>query len=147
MRSLIKGLLACLFLLSFVAVLHAADDMRFTFKDGVIDDAEYGLQWVPAPDQLMDHYQAEEYVRNLSLAGGGWRLPTIEEMMNLYDNSEPGGAYSEFHVSGRWVWSSKAVVNNPSTWWLFRFGNGLEGCLLRRNSNSNFRVLAVRSRR
>jgi hypothetical protein len=130
-----------------VSVLYAADDTRFTLKDGIIDDSEYGLQWVPAPDLIMDHYQAEEYIRNLSLAGGGWRLPTIEELMSLYDKSEPGGAYPEFHVSGKWVWSSKVVVDNPSTLWLFRFGNGLEGCLLRSNSNSSERVLAVRSRR
>ena len=46
--SLINGILACLLLLSFVSVLHAADDTRFTLKDGVIDDSGLGLQWVPA---------------------------------------------------------------------------------------------------
>ena len=100
-RSLIKGIWACLLLLSFVSVLHAADDTRFTLEDGVIYDSELGLQWAPAPDnQPMNHYyQAEEYARNLSLAGGGWRLPTMAELKSLYDKSKPGGADPMFHVS------------------------------------------------
>ena len=77
--SLIKGLLACLLLLSFVPVLHAADHTRFTLKNRIINDAKLGLQWAPVSDQTMDFDQAEEYARELSLAGGGWRLPTREE--------------------------------------------------------------------
>ena len=99
--SFIKVFLACLLLLSFVSVLHAADDTRFTLKDGVIDDAKLGLQWAPVPDRTMDHDQAEEYARNLSLAGGGWRLPTREELISLYDESKPGGADPVFNIKKR----------------------------------------------
>src|SRR5208283_1999570 len=98
--SLIKGLLACLLLLSFVPVLNAADDTRFTLKDGVIDDSELGLQWVPAPDLAMTRNKAEEYVRKLNFAGDGWRLPTMAELRSLYYESKPGGADPKFQVSG-----------------------------------------------
>ena len=57
-----------------------------------------GIQWAPASDRAMNHYQAEEYARNLSLAGGGWRLPTRAELKSLYDKSKPGGVDAKFHV-------------------------------------------------
>ena len=143
--SVIKGLLACLLLLSFVSILDAADDTRFTLKDGVIYDSALRLQWAPAPDRAMNHYQAEEYSRNLSLAGGGWRLPTMEELSSLYDESQPGGADPKFHVSGFWVWTSE--LKDPSGAWDFNFGVGGEFRLDRADPSDYLRVLAVRSRR
>ena len=145
--SLMKGLWACLLLLSFVSVLHAADDTRFTLKDGVIDDSKLGLQWVPAPDRAMNYDEALEYAGNLSLAGVGWRLPTIAELKSLYDKSKPGGADPKFAVSGKWVWSSE----QEGPWWkhrlLFNFSAGNEGVSEPGSSDGSERVLAVRSRR
>ena len=118
---------------------------RFTLKDGVIYDSELGLQWAPAPDRSMNHYQAEEYARNLSLAGGGWRLPTRAELKSLYDKSKPGGADPKFNVSDCWVWTSE--LEDPSGAWGFGFFTGGEGSSLRDTSVAVDRVLAVRSRR
>ena len=142
--SLIKGLLACLLLLSFASFLHAADDARFTLNDGVIYDSKLGLQWAPAPNRSMNHYKAEEYARNLSLAGGGWRLPTRAELKSLYEPSKPGGADPKLNVSDFFVWTSE--LNGPSDAWFFDFNNGNEYRNGRDNSNNNDRVLAVRSR-
>jgi len=145
MRSLIKGLLAWLLLLSFVSVLHAADNTRFTLKDGIIYDSQLGLEWVPAPDRPMNHYQAEEYVRNLSLAGGGWRLPTREELQSLYDRFRPGGADPMFHVSNKWVWTSELNGSSDAKRFNFYYGNVIS---YDRDLTNDFnRVLAVRSRR
>ncbi len=141
-RSLIRGLLACLLLLSFVSVIHA-DDTRFTLKDGVIDDSELGLEWVPAPDRVMTRYLAEEYALNLRLAGGGWRLPTMEELQSLYDKSRPGGVDPKFHVSNCWVWTSK--LQGPSGAWGFDFRVGFGGRDAREYAGTGC-VLAVRSR-
>jgi hypothetical protein len=106
--------LACLLFFSFLSVLHAPV-ARSTFKDGVINDPEYGLQWVPAPLRVMSHYEAQEYVLNLSIAGGRWRLPTVEELKSIYDKSQPGGAYPFFNASNKWIWSSKVDESNPSS--------------------------------
>ena len=158
-NSLIKGLLACLLLLSCVSVHHAADDTRFTLKDGVIDDSELGLQWAPAPDRAMNHYQAEEYARNLSLAGGGWRLPTRVELKSIYNKYQIYGADPKFHLTNMfgcggdpklnlsymWVWTSE--LDGPSYAWAFFFTIGREFSFLRNYTFSSFRVLAVRSRR
>lgn len=119
--GLIKRLLACLLFLSLISVLNAADDSRFSLKEGIIYDSKLGLQWVPAPDREMNHHQAEEYVRTLSIAGGGWRLPTRAELKSLYDESNPGGADPIFNVSDRAVWTS----DSQPTPWLFTFRHGL----------------------
>lgn len=143
MRRLIKGLLACMLLLSFVSVLHAADDAELTLRDGVIYDSNRGLEWAPAPTRAMNHYQAEEYVRNLSLTGGGWRLPTRVELKSLYDPSNPGGADPRFTVSDTWVWTSE--LDDPSSAWGSFFITGVEGRRARDYSLGNARVLAVRA--
>ncbi len=145
--SLITGLLSCLILLSLAAVIHAGNDDRFTIKDGVIDDSETGLQWVPAPDLAMNHYQAEKYVRDLSKAGGGWRLPTRAELRSIYDASRRGLVDPKFKVSGWLVWSSE-VDSDTSFAWSFNFSSGGEYKYTRDPAcNEYFYVLAVRSRR
>jgi len=118
---------------------------RFSIEDGVIDDSKLGLQWVPAPDRSMNHYDAEKYAQNLSLAGGGWRLPTRAELKSLYDTSKPGNADPVFGVSNRWVWTSE--LDGSSLAWYFGFNRGGERDGTRVYSNLYTRVLAVRSSR
>jgi hypothetical protein len=144
-RSVFKGLLAILLLLSFVSVLYAAEGKRFSLKDGVIHDAKFGLQWAPAPNRPMNHYQAEEYARNLRLAGGGWRLPTVLELNSLYDKSTPGGADPMFNVSDYLVWTS--YLDGASSAGFIFFNNGSDGLAARDTLLDYIRVLAVRSRR
>ncbi len=146
--SLITVLSACVLLLSYASAIHAGDDTRFTLKDGVIDDAKCGLQWLPAPDQEMTHYEAEEYVRNLSIAGGGWRLPTRAELRSIYDASKPGLADPLFKVSGWLIWTSEVDADDPSLAWYFNFYSGGEYKYTRRpNCNFYLHSIAVRSRR
>ena len=139
-------LFACVFLSSFVSVLHAVDDKRFTLKDGIIYDSQLRLEWAPANGKAMDHYAAEEYARNLSLAGGGWRLPTREELKSLYDPSKPGHADPVFNIDNNLVWTSE--VDDLWLAWYFLFNYGLERRDTRDTCYSFFtRVLVVRSRR
>ncbi len=145
--SLITGLLACLLLLSLAAILHAGDNTRFTLKDGIIEDSLLGLQWGPAPDREMTYYEAQEYVQNLRVAGGGWRLPTRAELRSLYDASRPGLVDPMFKISGKLVWSSE-LAEDPSFAWYFNFYSGGEytyAC--RPDCNFYFYGIAVRSRR
>ncbi len=145
--SLIRGLLACLLVLSYASVIHAGDDTRLTLKDGIIDDSEHGLQWVPAPNVAMNHYEAEKYVRSLRIAGGGWRLPTRAELRSLYAQSKPGLVDPKFKVGGWLAWSSE-VDSDPSFAWYFNFNSGGEYKYARDPAcNEYFYVLAVRSRR
>lgn len=143
--SLITGFLACLLLLSHASVIHAGDETRFTIKDGVIDDSETGLQWVPARDWEMTHYEAEKYVSSLSLAGGGWRLPTRAELRSIYDASKPGLVDPKFKVGGKLVWTSE--LDADSSAWYSNFYSGGEYTYTRNpHCNFYFYALAVRSR-
>jgi hypothetical protein len=144
--SLIKLLWLCLLLVSFVTVICAADDSRFTLKDGVINDSETGLQWVPAPERPMNHYQAAEYANTLRLAGGGWRLPTNTEVKRIYDKSKPGGADPKFQINGHFVWTSEMEDGSNAAYFLFGSG-GADGYAARDTLLPYIRVLAVRSRR
>jgi len=54
--------------------------------DGVVTDTVAGLDWERAPSAVWTNWiDANTYVDNLALAGGGWRLPTIAELFGLYD--------------------------------------------------------------
>ncbi len=145
--SFITELLACLLLLSYASVIHAGDDARFTVKDGIIDDSKDGLQWVPAPDSEMNHYEAEKYVRNLTLAGGGWRLPTRAELRSLYDPSKPGLADPKFNISGKLIWTSELDADPSFAWYVNFYGGGEYVYTRYPLCNFYFYGLAVRSRR
>ena len=118
---------------------------RFSVEGGVIEDTRLGLQWDPVPDRAMNHYEAEKYARNLSLAGGGWRLPTRAELTSLYDTSKPGNADTIFGVDNKLVWTSE--LDGVSYAWYFNFNDGYEHSRTRDFSNTDVRVLTVRSQR
>ncbi|MBF0557842.1 MAG: SEL1-like repeat protein [Nitrospirae bacterium] len=131
----------------------------FTFKDGLIDDPELGFQWMPAPSRGLDQYQAEEYARNLSIAGGGWRLPTMWELKSLYDQFQidiTDPIRQKFNVSscpaGCWVWTSEFEHTTNEKVPIQRaryinFADGYDGMAWREGSRDYYRVLAVRSKR
>lgn len=113
--------------------------VRFTLsKAGVIMDSKTGLQWAPSNGQDMNHYQAEGYVRSLNLDGGGWRLPAIAELSQLYPLNNP-----MFNATNNWVWSSELCTYGgwPGSRGFGFFGGGPD-CLTRYYAT---RVLAVRS--
>jgi hypothetical protein len=52
--------------------------------EGVITDNTSGLEWVVGPGLKTGPIDAEVWVERLKFAGGGWRMPTIEELRGLY---------------------------------------------------------------
>ena len=112
-------------------------------KDGVIKDTQTGLEWYVGPDKDTNWYEANAWVNGLKVAGGGWRLPSRDELKGLYQqgvgdrNMDPG-----FKTSGCWVWSGK--VKNVSSAWGFFFYFGSEPWYDRSYAD-RFRVFAVRS--
>jgi hypothetical protein len=100
---------------------------RFTKADnGVITDRVTGLDWYVGPSQNNTWHQAKAWAENLTVAGGGWRLPTRQELKDLYQkgasriNMDP-----LFQANGAWVWSGE--LNNSWSAWGFAFYSGLEG--------------------
>ena len=57
---------------------------RFILGDkGIVLDTKTNLEWVVGPARDMDWYEARDWVSNLSVSGGGWRMPTAEEVKTL----------------------------------------------------------------
>lgn len=120
--------------------------MRFTKAgNGVITDSVTGLEWYVGPNQDNTWHEAKAWTENLTVAGGGWRLPTVPELKALYQKG--AAAYNMdplFQTPGVWAWSGE--LNNAWSAWGFAFYNGQEGWHSMNYGNGR-QVLAVRSRR
>jgi hypothetical protein len=107
---------------SCVSVEDIARDDRFiAHHNGVVKDTRTGFEWIAGPDKDTNWYKAKRWVENLTVDGGGWRMPTIEELKTLYlkgaDNITP-----LLKTTGLWVWSRE--MRSSSTAWLYRWRRG-----------------------
>lgn len=83
--------------------------VRFTkAADGVITDHTTGLEWYVGPNRDNNWHQAKAWVENLTVAGGGWRLPTIPELKTLYHKGASRNHMDPvFQAPGAWAWSGQ----------------------------------------
>lgn len=51
---------------------------------GVITDSKTNFEWVVGPIRGMSRDKAEQWVADCKVAGGGWRIPTLQELRTLY---------------------------------------------------------------
>jgi hypothetical protein len=96
-----------------------------------------GLIWTDPATQMIwtkndngrnvNWQQAIDYCQNLQLSGlGGWRLPTIDELQDIYDQNVKVGRYhvkGNLQLSGLAEWSS-LPGNASGQAWIFYFANG-----------------------
>ncbi|MBW2596465.1 MAG: caspase family protein [Deltaproteobacteria bacterium] len=60
-------------------------DGRFiAYATGVVYDKNTNLEWLAGPDTRTTWKEANKWVANLTIAGGGWRMPTMEELKTIY---------------------------------------------------------------
>jgi hypothetical protein len=120
--------------------------LRFTKADnGVISDRDTSLDWYVGSNPDNTYAQAKAWTEGLTVAGGGWRLPTMAELKGIYKKG--ASAYNMdplFQVKGAWVWSGE-LRNDWSVWGL-AFYNDLQGWHSMHYGNGRV-VLAVRSRK
>jgi hypothetical protein len=116
---------------------------RYTVSpEGVINDAQTGLEWVVGPDRDLNHAQAVQWVASCSLAGGRWRMPTRHELKTLYQKgSGERNLDPAFKTTGWWVW---AEARDSTSAWSFSFNHGCITWDARLNSTYG-RVFGVRS--
>jgi len=124
-------------------LVYAAKNLFAVTADGVISDAQSGLEWVAGPDENTDYSQAEKWVVTCGVAGGGWRMPTMLELKELYAKGVDTHNFQQiFKTSGAFVWGE------PKDWlsaWNFNFRIGKEQWDTRYDSANN-RVFGVRAR-
>ena len=87
----------------------ATPPVRFTkAADGVITDQTTGLEWYVGLKRDNNWHQAKAWVENLTVARGGWRLPTIPELKTLYQKGASRNHMDPiFQAPGVWAWSGQ----------------------------------------
>jgi hypothetical protein len=117
---------------------------RFRFSsNGIITDTQTDLEWIVGPDRDTNWNEARSWVAGLMIAGGRWRLPTINELKNLRDKR----GYKRFHPpffpkTGWRLWSGEFRKKKIGSWY---FNYTMDEKESMNNSISiNLRVVAVR---
>jgi len=125
------------------------EDKFIAHPSGVIYDAESNLEWFAGPDYDTYLVYAKEWVKKLDVAGGGWRLPTREELRTLYKKGAGRrNMVPVFKTTGWSIWSGEGknkTSDTPSYAWCFSFKDGTES-FDGEVFNYNKRAFAVRSR-
>ena len=121
----------------------------FACDKGIVLDTNTGLAWLAGPDRNTTWNEANTWVANLTVSGGGWRMPTGKELETLYQKGAGTRNRTRLLKTTAWfVWSCETKAD--SSWALFF--NFRNGCIQRWGSTSSSRYgsprgFAVRSRR
>ena len=136
--------------LSLVLVVRAPADApagQYTIDAtaGTVTDTKTALVWqrdVPASTYTWDG--AKSYCSSLTLAGGGWRLPSMKELQTVVDRTRTSPAIdlTAFpNTPSSSFWSSSAVSGSSGNAWLVPFSNGYTDSY---DVGFNYRVRCVR---
>jgi len=119
------------------------DGVYLVYSSGIVKDTQTNLEWMAGPDRNTTWDEANRWARSLTVAGGGWRLPTLKELEGLYHKGAgPRNMTPLLETTGWWVWSSETVGTKEAR--SFSFGPGFKGWIFKGNSASE-RAFAVRS--
>ena len=92
-------------------------------------DTRTGLEWTDATAGLaVPHKKAMAACTAVSIAGGGWRAPTREELLSIVDITrfDPAVDPEAFpFVRSRWYWTSDASAWSASAAWFVHFYYGI----------------------
>ncbi len=115
------------------------------YATGVVYDKKTGLEWVAGPDRDTTWYESKRWVENLTVAGGGWRMPTRSELKSLYKKGVGSRNMTPLlKTTAWWIWSGE--TKDSSLAWGFNFGIGDGYWYGRKGFSILSCVFAVRSR-
>ena len=112
------------------------------YSTGVVKDTKTNLEWVVGPDKSTIWKEARQWVQRLIIDGGGWRMPTLDELETLYRKGAGTRNMTPLlETTGFWIWSGKL----KGSWgaWGFAFSYGGRDWLPRHYANYS-RSFAVR---
>lgn len=103
----------------------SADGRYQVFANNVILDTKTGLEWYVGPNENTEHYQVEKWVKGLTIAGGGWRMPTMSELRAIFEKDKATAKSKYFDVdihldpvfktTEPWIWSSELLNEDGNT--------------------------------
>jgi len=86
----------------------AQDGQYVKFENGIVYDKNTGLEWCAGPDRAIFRKKAVTWVASLELDGGGWRMPSKNELKSLYKPGKGLRNMTSLIVTNGWfVWSSE----------------------------------------
>jgi CHAT domain-containing protein/Tfp pilus assembly protein PilF len=133
-----------------VSIAHeiGRDGTFIAYASGIVFDTRTGLEWIVGPDQNISWRKAKSWVESLSVAGGEWRMPTLDELQTLYKHGSGKRNMTPLLKTTGWrVWSGEVRRSgNRFHPWYFRFHQGTRHWVKQSYSN-NTRVFAVCSRK
>ncbi|MFC1886988.1 DUF1566 domain-containing protein, partial [Thermodesulfobacteriota bacterium] len=122
-----------------------SDGHYTAYDNGIVKDAKTGLEWIVGPDRDTGWNKAKSWVDNLTIDGGGWRMPTREELRSLRQERLIMGKLTPLlETTGSWGWSGETVGSSSA--WAFNFFSGLE-FWYDHSYSAKKRGFAVRSRK
>ena len=149
--SIIIAVIAILLVASFSdaagkAEIIAKDGQYVSYKNGIVYDEKTNLEWIVGPGKDMTWDEAKAWVESLSVEGGGWRMPTREELKALYKKGAGSCNITPLLMTtGGHVWSGE--VRDSFTAWYFTFYGGYESWHYRNYPGNLCWGFAVRDRR
>jgi len=123
-----------------------APPCRYTISTDTVFDNDTGLEWqrVEAGPSYTPWSDGGTHCTGLSLAGSGWRLPTIQELQTIVDEhrSAPAADSDAFpNTQTAAYWSSSLAAGDSSLAWNVDFYLGYVG---RTNVGNKCHVRCVR---
>ncbi len=101
----------------------ASDGTFLAYANGVVFDMSTNLEWIAGPDRETTWNDAKEWAQSLNVAGGGWRMPTRDELKMLFKKGAGTRNITPLlKTTGRWVWSGE--TKESSSAWDFQYGSG-----------------------
>ena len=120
------------------------DGIYVVYANGIVKDTKTGLEWKVGPDKNTTWNEARSWVQSLDLDGGGWRMPTLDELEALYRKGAGDCNMTPLlKTTGLGVWSGETEGSSNAR--LFGFDTG-DRYWNTRNDSYNRRGFAVRSR-
>lgn len=84
--------------------------------DNIVYDKTTNLEWIAGPDRRTTREEARAWVEGLSIAGGGWRMPTKEELRGLYEHERDRTPTPLLKTTGSWVWTAGETEGPALSW-------------------------------
>ena len=123
------------------------DGKYIAYTNGIVKDTKTGLEWKVGPDENTNWDEARSWLESLNLDGGGWRMPTEDELADLYKKKTGSRNMTPLlKTTGWWVWSGETQSSLYAGGFYFRGGARGGTGIYRDNSRGN-RAFAVRSRK
>lgn len=118
-------------------------------EDNIIVDQTTGLEWLIGLNEFIlfdplyepDAYTASSFIQELNSDGAYWRLPTLDELRDLYESELDESVWGPVRTMSWFVWSSETDQNGDHLGLKFFNGNAIGYCTA---AGPNVRVFAVR---